>query len=93
MVYLLYFIDVDIAVHDGIDSEGGNTLHAKLFHNVLAVGDDCGEPDVQAIGNLFVDIASHDERHDLDFAVSKDLVLQNLWSGRQMLALPMGMLL
>ena len=32
------FVDVNIAVHDGVNGQGGNALHAELIHDVLAVG-------------------------------------------------------
>ena len=89
----LDFVDVDVAVHDGVDGECGNTLHTQLFHDILAVGDDGGEADVQAVGNLFVDVSLYDECHHFDFPVGQDFVLQYTWNGWQMLALYVGMLL
>ena len=86
------FIDIDVAVHDGIDGEGADALHAQLVHDVLAVGDDGGQADVQAVGYFLVDISLHDERHDLDFAVGEYLLLQDLGHGGEVLPVAVGML-
>ena len=62
-------------MHDGIDGEGGDTLHAELLHDVLAMGDDSGEADMQLVGNLLINITLYDERHDLYLTVGEDFLL------------------
>ncbi len=52
-------------MHHSIDSEGRDTLHAQLVHDVLAMGDNGSQTDVQDVGNLLVGIALHDVRHYL----------------------------
>ena len=73
--FVLDLVDVDVAVHDGVDGKGADTLHAELLHDVLAVRNDCGETDVQTVGNLLVDESLHDERHDLNLAIREYLAL------------------
>ena len=68
-------IDIYVTVHNGIDGQGGDTLQTEFLHDVLAVGDDGGQSDVKPIGNFLVDIALHNERHDLNFAVGENLLL------------------
>ena len=58
---MLYLVDVHVAVHHGIDGEGGDTLHTQFVHDVLAVGDDRGKSDIQFVGDLFVDVALHNQ--------------------------------
>lgn len=67
----LYIGDVDISMHDGIDGEGGERAQAGLVDDVLAVGDDGGEGDVEAVGHLFINKSLHDEREHLDLAVAE----------------------
>ena len=74
----LYLVDVYITVHHSIDGEGGNALQTELVHNILTMGDDGGQPDVELIGNLFVDKSLYDERHDFYLAVAENLLLQCL---------------
>ena len=38
----LNLIDVDVAMHHGIDGECRDTFHAEFIHDILAVGDDGG---------------------------------------------------
>jgi hypothetical protein len=38
----LNFVYVNIAVHDGVDSEGGDAFEPELIHDILAMRDDCG---------------------------------------------------
>ena len=37
---ILYVVDIDVAVGDGVDGEGRNTLHAQFVHDVLAMRND-----------------------------------------------------
>ena len=62
-------------MHDGIDGEGGDTLHTELLHDVFAMGDDSGEADMQLVGNLLINITLYDERHDLYLSVGEDFLL------------------
>jgi len=87
------FVDVYVAVGDGIDGEGRDALHAQLLHDVLAVGDDGGEANVQTVGNLFVDVALHDEGHHLGLAAGEHRALKDLGHRGEVLALGMGVLL
>ena len=73
--FRLNLVDIDVSVHDGIDGEGADALHTQLVHDVLAVGDDGCQTDVQAVGNLLVDESLHDERHDLNLAIREYLAL------------------
>ena len=88
----LYRIDIDVAVGDGVDGEGGDALEAEFVHDVFAVGDDRGEADVEFVGDLFVDEALDNEGHDFDFAVGEDLLLEGLGHGGKVLAMTMGVL-
>ena len=45
-------------MHDRVDCKGGDTLESQLVHDVLAMGDDRGEANVQLLGDLLVDIAA-----------------------------------
>ena len=65
------FVDIHVAVHDGVDGEGGDALHAEFLHDVLTVGDNGRDPDIQFVGNLLVDVTLYDERHDFYLAVSE----------------------
>ena len=85
-------VDVDVAVGDGVDGEGGDALEAEFVHDVFAVGDDGGEADVESVGDFFVDEALDDEGHDLDLAVGEDLLLEDLRHGGEVLAMAMGVL-
>ena len=89
----LNLVDVYVAVGDGVDGEGGDALEAELVHDVAAVGDDRGKTDVETVGNLLVDIALYDERHDFDFTVGENLALQYLGHGRQVLTTAVGVLM
>ena len=50
----LYFVDVNVAVKDGIDGKARKRFDAGLLLDVLAVGDDRSETDVQFVGYLLV---------------------------------------
>ena len=90
--FVLDLVDVDVAVHDGIDGEGTDTLHAELLHDVLTMGNDGGQTDMQTVGNLFVDISLYDERHDLDLTVGEDFSLEGLGHLGEVLSMAMRML-
>ena len=49
------------ALHHGIDGESGNRLDAEFLRDILTMGDDGGEGDIQLIGYLLVDIPLHHE--------------------------------
>ena len=88
----LNFIYVNVAVGDGIDGQGGDALEAQFIHDVFTVGDDGGETDVEFIGNLLVDEALDYERHNFDFTVGEDFLLQGLGHWREVLTMTMGVL-
>ena len=44
--FLLYTVDVYIAVGDGVDGQGGDALESELIHDVLAVGNDRRQADI-----------------------------------------------
>lgn len=90
---VLDVVDVHIAVHDGIDGEGGDTLETEFGHDVLAVGDDGGKSDVQTVGNLLVDEPLYDERHHLYLTVGENLLLEHLRHGRKVASTMVGALL
>ena len=91
--FVLDLVDVDVAVHDGIDGKGADTLHAELLHDVLTMGNDGGQTDMQTVGNLFVDISLYDERHDLDLTVGENLTGEDVGHRREVLTMAVGMLL
>ena len=93
MSTLLYFIDIDITVHDGVDGQGTDALHAEFVHDILAVRDDRRQSDVQLIGDFLVDETLHDERHHLNLPVTEDLPFQNLRHGWHVLSMPVCVLL
>ena len=39
---ILYVIDVNVAVGDGIDGQGGDAFETEFIHDILAMGDDGG---------------------------------------------------
>ena len=60
-----------IPVHHGVDGEARDGLDAQFLGDVLAVGDDGGQADVQAVGNFLVDEAADDEYQHLDLSGGK----------------------
>ena len=54
-------VRLDVAVHHGIDGQGGYGVHVEFFHDVLAVGDDGGGADVQTVGDFLVGQPADDE--------------------------------
>ena len=50
----LYFVNVYMAVEDGIDGKARKRFDAGLLLDVLAVGDDRCQTDVQFVGYLLV---------------------------------------
>ena len=91
-IFYLDGVDVDVAVGDGVDGEGGDAFEAEFVHDVFAVGDDGGEADVEFVGDLFVDEALDDEGHDLDLAIGEEFLLEGLGHGWEVLTLAMAML-
>ena len=89
---MLDFIDIYITVHHGIDSQGGDALHAELLHDVLAMGDDRGQTDVQLVSNLLVDIPLHDKRQHLNLTIGEYLCAQGTGQRRQVLSTGMGLM-
>lgn len=57
----LYAVCLDVAVHHGIDGQGGYGAHVEFFHDVLAVGDDGGGADAQSVGDFLVGQPADDE--------------------------------
>ena len=78
---------------DGVYGEGRHALETKLVHDVTTVSDDRAKTDVQKVGNLLVDVALYDERHDLNLTVGENFTLQHLRHGRHVLATAVGVLL
>lgn len=66
-----------VPVHHGIDGESGHRLDAEFLRDVLAVGDDGGEADIQFLGYFFVDESFGYEHQHFDFAGGK-VVLHRL---------------
>ena len=52
----LEFADINKTVHDHIQDDVGKGTCTELVHDVLTMGDDGGEADVELVGNLFVDV-------------------------------------
>ena len=50
-------LGVDDSVHHGIETEARDALDAQFGGDVLAVGEDGVDADVQSVGNLLVDHA------------------------------------
>ena len=64
---------VHVAHADGADDECGDGLYAELLHDVAAVGDDGREPDLQPVGDLFVQQTLSDERQHFRFAYGEQV--------------------
>ena len=47
-------VDIYIPSHDGIDGECRHALQAQLLLDILAVGDDSRQPDVERFSYLLV---------------------------------------
>ena len=45
-------------MRDSIDSKGRYASRIKFVHNVLAMGDDCGQTNMQLVGNLLPDFVT-----------------------------------
>ena len=88
----LYLVDIDVAVHDSIDGKGGDALQAEFLHDVLAMGDDCGQADVEFVGYLLVDESLYDQRHDFYLTVGENFLLEDIRHGRHVLAIFVGIL-
>ena len=50
-------VNIYISVHYGVDSEGRDALYPELVHNVFAMCNDGTQPNIQFVGNLFIDKA------------------------------------
>ena len=61
-MYVLDIVYVNVAVHDGIYCEGRNTLYAEFVHDITAVGNYRCKPNVQFVGNLFIDVSLYNKR-------------------------------
>ncbi len=64
----LYSVRFHISVHHGIDSQPGHGLDTQLLGDILAVGDDGGQADVQFVGNLLVDETFGNQHQHFYFA-------------------------
>ena len=64
-------VGFDVAVHHGVDGQGGNGMDVEFLHDVLAVGDDGGGADIEAVGDFLVGQSAHDEDKHLDFPCGK----------------------
>ena len=58
-------------MHDGVERKPGDGFDAQLGGNVLAVGQDGVEADVEAVGNLLVRAAFDDELEYVGLARGK----------------------
>lgn len=65
------FVDVNIAVGDGVDGEGRDALEVELCHDVFAMGHDGGKTYGEAVGYFLVDESLGNERHYLGFTVGE----------------------
>ena len=52
---LLYFVDVDIASHHGVDGQCRDRTHTEFLDNVAAMRNDGRKTDIEPVGNLFVE--------------------------------------
>ena len=68
---ILDAVRLDIPVHHGINGESGHRFDAQFLRNVLPVTDDCGEANIQFLGDFLVDKTLGDELQDFDFAGGK----------------------
>ena len=59
----------DVAIHDGIKSQAGNTFDAEFGSYVFAVGENGVETDGQYVGYLFVYISHGNKTQYIDFAL------------------------
>ena len=62
-------------MHHSIDGQSRYRLDAQFLHDILAVGDDGGQTDVQFVGNLFVDEPFGNERQHFYFAGGEVVVI------------------
>ena len=81
----LYLINIDIAVHNGVNRQRRHAPHAEFVHDVFAVRDDGRQTDVQLLCNFLVDQPLYDQRQYFDLPVAQNLVLQHL---RQLWKIP-----
>ena len=44
-----HFIDIYVAMGDGVDSQGRDALESQLLHDILAVGDDSWQADMEHV--------------------------------------------
>ena len=65
---ILNAVCFDISVHHGINGEPGHRFDAQFLRNVLPVTDDCGEANIQFLGDFLVDKSLGDELLDFYFA-------------------------
>ena len=65
------FVDVNIAVGDGVDGEGCDALEVELRHDVFAMGHDGGKTYGQTVGYLLVDESLGYECHHFGFTVGE----------------------
>ena len=70
-IVILNLIDVDISMHDGIDSKCANAFHTKLFYNVFPMTDNGCKSYIQLVCNFFIDKTLCNERQDLNLSVAK----------------------
>ena len=66
-------VGFDVAVHHGIDGQRGDGADVELFRDVLAVGNDGGSADAEAVGNFLVGQALGDEHEHFYLAVGKSV--------------------
>lgn len=67
------FVDIHVSVHDCINGQCRYAFEAEFVHDILAVGDHCGQTDVETVGYFFVDETADDERHHFFFSFGETL--------------------
>ena len=54
---ILNAVGVNVSVHDGIDSQSGNGFYTEFFRNVLSVGYNCCQTNIQFFSYFLVYIS------------------------------------
>lgn len=80
-------------MRDSIDSKGRYASRIKFVHDVLAMGDDCGQTNMQLVGNLLVDIPLNNQYQNFYLPIGKYSGITGRNIHRQVASARMGMLL
>ena len=75
----LNLIDVNVTVHDCIDSKCRHTLETEFIGDVLSMGDNRRKTDIQFIGDFLVYIAPDDQGEHLYLPVAEYPALKDGW--------------